>query len=268
MSVAVIGGTGLSQLAGMDVLAEHRLETPFGMTSSPVLEGRYADCLVYFLPRHGADHGIAPHKINYRANIWALMQLGIEQVVAINAVGGIHPDAGPEAIILPDQIVDYSYGRDHTFFDGCPELKGRSLGDLHFDDVHHIDFTYPYSDELRQQLLQAGVDAKLTLVSQGVYGCTQGPRLETAAEVRRCQRDGCDVVGMTGMPEAALARELQLEYASVCLSVNWGAGLTEELISLDDIHRVITRGIGRVEELLQTFLASRSAYAGKGNVER
>jgi len=258
MTIAIIGGTGLCDLAGFEILSEHKVETPLGLPSSRVKEGRYHGQEVFFLPRHGAEHSIAPHLINYRANMWALKSLGVEQVVAVNAVGGIHAEAGPEALIIPDQIIDYSHGREHTFYTGEKALRSQVLCGQSFTEVEHIDFTHPYSQALRLALLQAAMDASCTVLDEGVYGCTQGPRLETAAEVRRCQRDGCAVVGMTAMPEAALARELGMEYAAVCLSVNWGAGLTEELISLEEIHRVVAFGMGKVETLLAALLLRRA----------
>jgi len=254
MTIAIIGGTGLCDLPGLELVSEHGLQTPLGAPSALVKEGRYHGCTVFFLPRHGTEHTVAPHLINYRANMWALKSLGIERVVAVNAVGGIHPEAGPEALVIPDQIIDYSYGREHTFYTGEQALVGHELCGQSFSKLEHVDFTFPYSQKLRQQLLQAARLASLTVLSNGVYGCTQGPRLESAAEVARCKNDGCDVVGMTTMPEAALARELSIDYAAVCLSVNWGAGLTDELISLEEIRRVVTSGMGKVESLLGALL--------------
>jgi len=257
MTIAIMGGTGLCDLPGLDIVREHVMETPLGSPSAQIKEGYYHGRTVFFLPRHGAEHSVAPHLINYRANMWALKLLGVEQVVAINAVGGIHPEAGPEALVVPDQIIDYSYGREHTFYTGEQGLVGQDLCGQGFVELAHIDFTFPYSQKLRQQLLRAAQIATLPVLTEGVYGCTQGPRLETAAEIKRCKNDGCDVVGMTAMPEAALARELGIDYAAVCLSVNWGAGLTDELISLEEIHRVVASGMSKVESLLGAFLSQR-----------
>jgi len=259
MTVAIVGGTGLCDLPGLELVREHVIDTPLGSPSAPIKEGRYHGCPVLFLPRHGADHTVAPHLINYRANIWALKSLGVEHIVAVNAVGGIHPEAGPEALVIPDQIIDYSYGREHTFYTGEHVLSGQDLMGLSFAELEHVDFTFPYDETLRQELLLAAQSKSLLVFGEGVYGCTQGPRLETAAEVKRCKRDGCDVVGMTAMPEAALARELGIEYAAVCLSVNWGAGLVDELITLDQIHSVVASGMSKVESLLGAFLFRRAA---------
>ncbi len=196
-----------------------------------------------FLARHGADHGIAPHKINYRANIQVLKDLGVSQILAVNAVGGIGPRYGAGVIAIPDQLNDYTWGREHSFYDG---------GEA---GVEHIDFTYPYSENLRQRLVQSADRLQLQLQVGGVYAATQGPRLETAAEVRRLARDGNDLVGMTGMPEAALARERGLDYASVCLVVNPAAGQTEDLITMDDIRKVLATGMDRVKALLAECIA-------------
>lgn len=258
MTVAIVGGTGLCELPGLELVQEHVLETPLGLPSASVREGLYHGSQVFFLPRHGSEHSIAPHLINYRANMWALKSLGVELIVAVNAVGGIHPEAGPEALVIPDQIIDYSYGRQHTFYTGEAALSGQSLLGQSFTELEHVDFTFPYSQSLRQELLLAAERLSLPVLSEGVYGCTQGPRLETAAEIRRCKHDGCDVVGMTSMPEAALARELSIDYAALCLSVNWGAGLTDELITLDDIRAVVSRGMSKVESLLGAFLYERA----------
>ncbi|MGH1373736.1 MAG: S-methyl-5'-thioinosine phosphorylase [Cellvibrionaceae bacterium] len=245
MKVAIIGGTGLGDIQGVDWFDSHRPETPFGQPSAQVRMGRVpsSDLVFYFLPRHGGDHSIAPHKINYRANIAALKSLGITHIFAVNAVGGLSDSMGPQAIVVPDQIIDYTAGRETSFFDGVA------------GPLDHVDFTEPYDAAAREALLCAAKDLKLGCVDGGVYGATQGPRLETAAEVRRCQKDGCDLVGMTGMPEAVLARELGIAYASLCLVVNWGAGMTAAPITLDDIHRVVRLGMTDVQAILLQALS-------------
>ena len=198
-----------------------------------------------FLPRHGQDHVIPPHKINYRANIWALMQLGVTQIISINAVGGIHKNLAPGNFAVPDQLIDYTTGRESTFYE--EDLK----------EVIHTDFTYPYTEELRRLILTSASaikkdeHAQRFVMNTGVYGCTQGPRLETAAEINCLKQDDCDMVGMTGMPEAALARELGISYAALALSVNWAAGLSGNIISLNEIHQVLDDGMGYVTALLQ-----------------
>ncbi|WP_372749387.1 S-methyl-5'-thioinosine phosphorylase [Litorivivens sp.] len=237
-AVAIIGGTGLCDWDGAEVLAARVVDTPYGETSAPLRDMRYGGSRFYFLPRHGDGHRLPPHKINYRANIWALQQVGVKAVFAVNAVGGITARCGTGALVVPDQIIDYSWGREHTFFDGN---DGR---------LDHVDFGSPYSDDLRAQLLNAAAKQAMVLVEDGCYACTQGPRLETAAEVQKLLRDGADVVGMTGMPEAALARELGLDYASLCLVVNPAAGLSDEPITMADIQKVIDSGMQSVKNLL------------------
>lgn len=240
--LGIIGGSGLNQLEGMTNSRQVMVETRYG--TAQVTQGELHGHAVVFMPRHGEGHVLPPHQINYRANIAALKQLGVEQVVACNAVGGIHPDMGPGKLVVPDQIVDYSYGREHTFAE-----QG---------DVIHIDFTYPYDETLRSSLLASLARLEIPHVDFGVYACTQGPRLESAAEITRLKRDGCDLVGMTAMPEAALAREAGLAYASLCLVANWGAGLTEDLITMEEILQVITSGVEQIHQVLSDFVPSRS----------
>ncbi len=240
MTLAVIGGTGLSDFDEVQWLEAIRPQTQFGQPSAEIKRGRLPGAAeeFFFLPRHGGDHSIAPHKINYRANIAALQAVGVTEVFAVNAVGGLSTAMGPEALVVPDQIIDYTSARENSFFDGVA------------GPLDHIDFTDPYHPATRQRLLSAAKALDVDCLDGGVYGATQGPRLETAAEVRRCRNDGCDLVGMTGMPEAALARELKLDYASLCLVVNWGAGMTELPITLEEIHRVVERGMSKVKAVL------------------
>ena len=241
----IIGGTGIEELAGLSIVAAHRPETPFGEPSRAVQEGLLDGCRVFFLQRHGSPALIPPHLVNYRANLWALHSLGVNEVIAINAVGGISPQMQPGALVVPDQLIDYTWGRAHTYDDG-------SGGKL-----QHIDFTEPYDRELRLQIVAAAELAGVSCTSAGVHGVTQGPRLETAAEVRRMAADGCDLVGMTGMPEAALARELGIAYASVCMVVNPAAGLSEQPISLAMMHDILHQEAGVVGALLRSLLALR-----------
>lgn len=239
----IIGGTGLTALDGLEIGAAEEVDTPWGAPSGPIQHGRYAGNPVVFMARHGNPHRIPPHEINYRANLRAMADAGVSRIIAVNAVGSINSAMAPATLVLPDQLIDYSCGRPQTFFEG--ELEATT----------HIDFTWPYSASLRRHLLEAAGQAAIGLSDGGVYACTQGPRLETAAEIRRLERDGCDLVGMTGMPEAALARELGVDYASVCLVVNWAAGKTENEITLADIHANLDAGIGRVHALLETGLS-------------
>jgi 5'-methylthioinosine phosphorylase len=248
-SIGIIGGTGLEQLEGLTLVREHALATPFGAPSRPIQEGLLGGQTLYFLHRHGSPAAIPPHRINYRANISALHALGVRRLVAVNAVGGISPDMQPGRLVIPDQIIDYSWGREHTFDDG-------SSGSL-----QHIDFTEPYDRQLRLALVEAAETAGIAHEPCGVHAVTQGPRLETAAEVRRLARDGCDVVGMTGMPEAALARELGMAYACVCMVVNPAAGLGDLPLTLDMMRHILQREAGAVRTLLETLLATLSAPA-------
>ncbi len=241
-TIAIIGGTGLTSLKGLEIIKQETVNTPFGDASAPVTRGLFAGKEVVFLPRHGSGHTIPPHKINYRANLWALQKLGVEKIIAVAAVGGIGSDMGPGALAVPDQIIDYTWSRVNTFFE-----DGQS-------NVVHIDFTYPYCEALREQLISAGSDAGLQVATAGTYGATQGPRLETAAEVVRLERDGCTMVGMTGMPEASLARELGLCYATCALSVNWAAGKTEDIITMEEIEKNLKTGIAQVRTLLEYAL--------------
>lgn len=240
---AIIGGTGLTQLPGFRLRETLRLDTPYGMPSADILSGDYAGREVLFLARHGHPHRIPPHQVNYRANLWALKEAGAQAILAVNAVGGIHSAMGAGHLCVPHQIVDYTYGRAHTFYEGDIE------------HVTHIDFSFPYDEALRQRLI-AGLAAEGFLFSShGVYGCTQGPRLETAAEIVRMERDGCDIVGMTGMPEAALARELALPYACLALVVNAAAGKAVGVITMSDIEAALAEGIVKIRAVLARTLA-------------
>ena len=218
------------------------MDTPYGAPSAPVQKGEYHGKPVYFFARHGEQHQWPPHRVNYRANMYALKQLGVEQVIAVNAVGGIHHDMAPAVISVPDQIIDYTWGRIHTYSD-----------DEH-SPLEHIDFTFPYAERTRELLLRAADAAGVIALARGVYGCTQGPRLETAAEIRRMQRDGCDLVGMTAMPEAPLAREIGLDYASLCVVANWAAGCTDELITMEAIDATLKVGMDNIRKILQQVL--------------
>ncbi len=239
--LAIIGGTGMNEFSrGKEVGERHN---HYGYTSSAVIQSEIEGRQVLFLARHGNPHTIAPHRVNYRANLWALKQLGVSQIVAVNAVGGIKPAMVAGALVTPDQLIDYTYGREHTLYDGAD------------DRLEHIDFSYPFSDHLRAALNRAALACSLQLLDKAVYGVTQGPRLETAAEINRMDRDGCDIVGMTAMPEAGLARELAMDYATLCLVVNPAAGRTETLITMDDIHRVVDVGMVKVRALLTAALA-------------
>ena len=242
--LAVIGGSGLTQLANLEIIRRQVMRTPYGEASGALTFGKIRDEEIVFLARHGYGHHLAPHEVNYRANIWALKEVGIERVVAVNSVGGIHADLGPGAIAVPDQIIDYTWGRKATFFEGAEQ------------PVTHIDFTNPYDDGVRQSLMAAAMSAGEKIVSRGVYACTQGPRLETAGEINRLERDGATMVGMTGMPEAALARELGLHYAALAVVANYAAGRagSREGIRVDAIYAVLDAGMNRVRNIIEKLV--------------
>lgn len=243
MTLAIIGGTGLTQISDLTIIGQKTLDTPFGAPSADYVFGKINGRQLVFLARHGNPHRIPPHKINYRANIWGLKQLGVTEIIAVAAVGGISSAMAPAHIAIPDQLIDYSYGREHTFF----------ADDL--EHVTHIDFTEPYSPGLRQRIIQAANDAGIAITANGTYGCTQGPRLETVAEIKRLAQDGCDLVGMTGMPEASLARELEMAYANISVVANWGAGIVAGEITMAEIEKNLEVGMSKAIALLKATLA-------------
>jgi 5'-methylthioadenosine phosphorylase/5'-methylthioinosine phosphorylase len=241
---AIIGGTGLTRLPEFTILRRETVNTVWGAPSSDLIHGKLYDTDIVFLARHGEQHTIPPHRINYRANIQALRDAGVTAIIAAAAVGGIRADMGPSKLVVPSQIIDYSYGRAATFYED----------DL--EHVTHIDFTHPYTPALRGKLLDAGFRAGLRVIDGGVYACTQGPRLETAAEIARIERDGGDLVGMTGMPEAALAREAGMDYACCAIVANWAAGKTEHDITMDEITRNLSQGMADFSVLLRALLVN------------
>ena len=239
--LAIIGGTGLTQLANLEITHRQVMRTPYGEPSGAFTFGTINQHAVMFIARHGYGHTIPPHEVNYRANLWALHEQGAKRIVAVASVGGIRADLSPGVIVLPDQIIDYTYGRAFTYFDG----RDRPLT--------HIDFTQPYSHNLRQQILDAARRAKVPCLDGGVYAATQGPRLETAAEINRLERDGADMAGMTGMPEAALARELGLSYAAIAVVVNHaaGRGSSRDAVHLQKINAVTQPAMTSVRNIIE-----------------
>jgi 5'-methylthioinosine phosphorylase len=237
--VGIVGGSGLSELPILSEEKRESIETPYGSRPAQIISGHANGIPIVFVARHGAEHRIAPHEINYRANIWALKQLKVSCVIAVAAVGGIRSDLTPGSLVVPDQIIDYTWSRCQTFFEG----EG--------SDVVHVDFTWPYHPDLRRILIQTARDNDIPISEKGTYAITQGPRLESAAEVDRLERDGADIVGMTGMPEAVLAKELEIPYATLALVVNWAAGRGgSECIEMDDVHRHLEEGMSVVAPLL------------------
>lgn len=241
IALAVIGGTGLYKLAALEDVETIEGGTIYGQPSGPLRVGRFAGRRMAFLARHGEGHSVPPHRINYRANLQRLKDLGVRRVLAINAVGGITEAYGPRVVACPDQIIDYTWGRKSTYFEGAEE------------PVVHVDFTHPYCGETRRMILDAAAEAGVAVADGGTYAATQGPRLETAAEIDRLERDGAHLVGMTGMPEAALARELDLPYAAICVVVNHAAGRGDSThaISMQALVKTLDEGIAKVRALLE-----------------
>ncbi len=247
--LGIIGGTGLTQLANLEITHRKVARTPWGEPSGALTFGRICGQDVIFLARHGYGHTIPPHEVNYRANLWALKDHGVDRVVSVATVGGIRPELIPGTLVIPDQIIDYTHGRASTF---------AVYGDK---PVVHHDFTYPYCAAMRVALLQAAASAGIGLRDGGVYGAAQGPRLETAAEINRMERDGADMVGMTGMPEAYLARELALCYATVGAVVNYaaGRGLSVDRIQMEEIAPVLGEVMLQVRHLLEQLVTNDAA---------
>ena len=248
--LAIIGGSGLTRLSTLSVAHREVVRTPYGDPSSALLFGQIAGRDAVFVARHGHGHTIPPHSVNYRANLWALKERGATAIVAVASVGGIRGHL-PGDLVLPHQLIDYTWGRDHTFFDG---------GDRR---VVHVDFTLPYTPWLRARCLEAANNARIVIADGGVYAAVQGPRLESAAEIDRLDRDGATVVGMTGMPETALARELELPYAAICLVVNHAAGRGDsaQAIAMDQLVRTLDAGMEKVRTLLDHLIPIAAADA-------
>ena len=245
--LAIIGGSGLTQLSNLDVTHRLAVRTPYGEPSGALTFGRIAGADVVFLARHGYGHTIPPHEVNYRANIWALREQKVEGVISVASVGGIRADMTAGVIAVPHQIIDYTWGRKNTYFEGGEQA------------VTHIDFTEPYSAPLRRRILDAARDCGESVIEDAIYAACQGPRLETSAEVARLERDGADVVGMTGMPEASLARELELDYATIAVIANSAAGRADSLhgIRLEKIEQVLQESLARVRIIIETLVAKK-----------
>jgi 5'-methylthioadenosine phosphorylase len=244
--LAILGGSGLNRLANLRLTQRKAVGTPFGEPSAALSLGDIAGRAVVFLARHGDGHTFAPHEVNYRANLWALKEAGVREVISVATVGGIANGAVPGALLVPHQIIDYTWGRPATYFQG-PGAP-----------VKHIDFTEPYSRALREKLLAAARGCGEAVLDRGVYAATQGPRLETAAEIERLARDGADIVGMTAMPEAALAREIDLEYAALAVVANYAAGRGDSAsaVALDRIEAVLEQAMSRVRRILEKVCTS------------
>ena len=243
--LAIIGGSGLTQLSSLEAQRREVARTPYGEPSGALTFGRLSGREVVFLARHGYGHTIPPHRVNYRANLWALKQAGAKAIASVSSVGGIRLDCAPGALVVPDQILDYTWGRACTFFDGVET------------PVRHIDFTHPYDETIRCRILAAAREAGEAMIDGAVYATTQGPRLESAAEIDRFESDGADVVGMTGMPEAALARELELPFAAISVVSNHaaGRGASAENVHFERIENVLQDAMTRVRKVLVRLCA-------------
>lgn len=247
MKLAIIGGSLLSNVNNLTQATEERIKTPYGEPSADFSLGKIHNIDIVYLNRHGTGHHLAPHQINYRANMFALKLLEVTHIIAVAAVGGITEKMSPMKFVVPDQIIDYTYGRMQTYNDGDDS------------EVKHIDFSYPFDEYLRKKLKAAVTKETMDCVTQATYGAMQGPRLETIAEIKRMQQDGCDIVGMTGMPEAALARELEMDYANLSLVVNWAAGAgaaagkSPEIISMEEIKQRVVEGDTIVEKIIDNL---------------
>ena len=252
MKLAIIGGSLFNKPGNISGITKEKIKTPFGTPSDAFFVGTIDNVDVVYLNRHGRSHHLAPHQINYRANMFALKILEVTHIVAVTVVGGISENMSPMKWVVPDQIIDYTYGRMQTYND-CNEVG-----------VNHIDFSYPFDTLIRDKLIAALEKESCAYEKQAIYGVTQGPRLETVAEIKRMQNDSCDIVGMTAMPEAALARELEMDYATLSLVVNWAAGKSArpaqpaETISMDEIKQRIVTGNEVVEKLISCISMSLS----------
>ncbi|MDE1544145.1 S-methyl-5'-thioinosine phosphorylase [Dechloromonas agitata] len=242
--LAIIGGSGLTTLSNLDVSHREVVRTPYGEASGALVFGQICGKPAVFLPRHGYGHTIPPHRVNYRANIWALHHHKVSGIISVASVGSIRSDLQPGDIVLPNQIIDYTWGRNSTFFDG------------NGTPVNHVDFTEPYDAELSRRILAAGQELGIEIKVDAVYAATQGPRLETAAEINRLERDGADVVGMTGMPEAVLARELGVPYAAINVVANHAAGRGDSAngIHFESLEHVLHEAMGRVRSIIERLV--------------
>lgn len=242
MLTAIIGGSGLAELDGLTITRREVMRTDYGEPSGALTFGKMSGRDIVFLNRHGPGHTIPPHRVNYRANVFAMKQAGVERIIAINAVGGIDNSLSPIGLVIPDQILDYTYSRKHTFYDSS------------HGPVNHVDFSYPYTEALRKKIIDTAVQNSIPLTTTGTYAATQGPRFETAAEINRMERDGATIVGMTGMPEAVLARELGLDYVVIAVVSNAAAGRSGLEISVEEIMSNLRLGMDKTRELLELVI--------------
>lgn len=246
--IGIIGGSGLYDIKGLTTKEKKKITTPYGKPSDEYRIGKIGDTEVIFLPRHGAHHSIPPHMINYRANIYGFKKLNVERIISVSAAGGIKKGLKPGDIVIADKIVDMTRNRKNTFYDG-KEGRNRLV-----PRVVHIDFTEPYCPEMRKILLKAGKSVRVPLKNSGTYVAVEGPRLETASEIKAFGILGADVVGMTGMPEAALARELEICYSAIVLVANFAAGIKKKKLTVAEVMEAMKASMEKIKSLLkETF---------------
>lgn len=242
MRIGLIGGSGLYEIEGLEIKKDISVSTPYGEPSSVYKIATLNGKELVFLQRHGIPHSIPPHKINYRANIWGFKSLGVERIISINAVGAINRSLNPGDIVIVDQIIDMTGGlRESTYFD-----KG---------DVYHIDFTYPYCSEMRDFFIRASENLSLSVKEKGTYICVNGPRLETAKEIEFFSMIGADVVGMTAMPEASLARELEICMSACSIVTNYAAGISKERLTTVEVIETMSNTTEKIKLLVREFLS-------------
>ena len=232
--IGIIGGTGIYDTKNAEEIRKEVVKTPY--RDAPEIkivsfEGKE----VAFLPRHSKSHGVPPHKINYRANIYALKEIGVDRIISTNSVGGINESFAPGDVVIPHDFLDFTKGRESTFYD---------------DRVVHIDVSSPYCGEIRSALLKAAGPVS-NVFGEGVYACTQGPRFETPTEIKMIKTLGGDIVGMTGVPEVVLAREMQMCYGSLCIVANFAAGIKEDKLTATEVKDIVKKN----EEILGEIIA-------------
>jgi 5'-methylthioadenosine phosphorylase len=234
--IAVIGGSGVYSMATLKGASTTSIKTPYG-PSPEILVGKLGGREVAFLPRHGKGHTVPPHLVNYRANIWALHKLGVKRILATTASGTLNPQIKPGELALLTQFIDFTKNRPSTFYEG-----GKA-------GVVHIDVTEPYCPELRQVLSKTARGLGVKLHPGATYACMEGPRFETAAEIKALKTLGCDMVGMTNVPECVLAREMEICYSAVGIATNWAAGISRVKLTHADVIQMMKGSIGNVQRL-------------------
>ncbi|KXB05469.1 5'-methylthioadenosine phosphorylase [candidate division MSBL1 archaeon SCGC-AAA382A03] len=235
--IGIIGGSGVYSVDFIKNTEKRIVETSYGK-SPEIVTGEVEGRKIAFMPRHGEGHSTPPHKINFRANLWALKELGVDRILATTAVGSLNPSVGPGEFVLLDQFIDFTKNRDYTFYEG--DERG----------VVHIDVTNPYCCELRDVLYRKARELEFPVHFSGTYACTEGPRFETAAEIQMLNQLGADVVGMTNVPECVLARELEICYSTISIITNYAAGISENKLTHDEVSEIMDENINKVKKLV------------------